>query len=317
MSENFSTLNLESRHRFEAWRAAVCSRLINAEARQTETGDFAGSFSYGMLTDVAMACHSAHSSLLWQRTVQCIRKYPDDNYYLGYIQHGYGHLEQNNHAVKIQPGDLVIYDAAMPFNFAMRDMCINIIRLPRPEFNRKSPRINTISGMKLDPLRPGVNSLRQLLLEAFSWNSLEENVFHSEELAGTLMDMISACINLQKCEETKKTDLYHQMVKYLKNNLHQHDISVSTLANAHHISPRTVNRIFAAHNTTPMNLLRHERLISCRKNILEGRVRSITELALDHGFIDMSHFSLSFKKAFGCTPSSLSNHSESDFHKNR
>ena len=305
MSENFTTHNLESRHRFEAWREAVCSRLINAKSRQTAAGEFSGSFSYDMLTDVALASHSACSSILWQRTAECIRKHPDNDYYLGYIQNGSGHLTQNGHAVTVQSGDFVLYDAAMAFDFAMQDMCIKIVRLPRPQFNRESPRISKMAGSKLDSLRPGVNSLRQLMLEAFSWNTSAENVFHSEQLAGTLMDMISACINLQKSDDTEKPDLYHQMAKYLKNNLHQHDLSVSTLANTFHISPRTVSRIFAAHNTTPMNVLRHERLIACRKNLLEGRVRSITELALDHGFIDMSHFSLSFKKAFGCSPTSL------------
>jgi AraC-like DNA-binding protein len=38
---------------------------------------------------------------------------------------------------------------------------------------------------------------------------------------------------------------------------------------------------------------------------MEGSARNVTEAALDHGFSDVSHFCQAFRKAFGCTPSSL------------
>ena len=305
MNINFTTDCFESRHRFNAWRDAVCSRLINAEVHQVEKSEFSGSFSYETLTDVGLARHAAQTSLLWRRTPGCIRKYPDNDFYLGYITHGDGHLEQNGYASALKGGDFVIYDAAMPFEFAMNNMAINVIRLPRSVFARKSPCITKIMGAKLDMRRPGMYAMQQLISEAFNWDPVEENIYHATQFSGALLDMIAVCINMQKSEEPLKKDLYYQMVKYLKMNLDKHDLSVAMLANEYYVSPRTVSRIFAAHNTTPMNVLRQERLTACRKTLIEGRARSITQVAMDHGFNDMSHFSLAFRKAFGCSPTSL------------
>jgi len=46
-------------------------------------------------------------------------------------------------------------------------------------------------------------------------------------------------------------------------------------------------------------------LQACHRILAEGKARNITQVALDHGFSDMSHFSLAFRKTFGYTPSSL------------
>lgn len=94
------------------------------------------------------------------------------------------------------------------------------------------------------------------------------------------------------------------MVAWLKQHMY-HPITVAELANAHHVSSRTVSRLFAAQGTTPMNTLWQLRLTASRKALLEGRARSITEVAIDHGFKDVSHFSQAFRKAFGCSPTSL------------
>lgn len=48
-----------------------------------------------------------------------------------------------------------------------------------------------------------------------------------------------------------------------------------------------------------------ERLQSSRLAIEQGRVRSVSQAALDSGFSDFSHFSHAFRKAFGIAPSAL------------
>lgn len=47
------------------------------------------------------------------------------------------------------------------------------------------------------------------------------------------------------------------------------------------------------------------RLDACREAIESGRVRSISQAALDVGFSDLSHFSRAFRKRFGMAARSL------------
>jgi len=305
MKETFTTDHLDNRHRLDAWRDAVCSRLIKAEVRQTQMGVFSGSFSYSMLGHVDIAHHVSQTALVWQRTPECIRRHPNHDFYLGFVRSGSGTLRQNENQSRISTGDVVIYDAATPFDFTMDNVAINIVHLPRQMIEKEAPAIARLAGKTLDLQRPGITSLKHLLQEAFIFNAECENGFLAEQFANTLINMISVSINLQKGDDALKPDLYSRVVSYLRQNLHEADLTMAQIANAHHVSPRTISRVFAAHGTTPMNFVWQERLLSCRKALAEGKARNITQVAMDHGFSDMSHFSLAFRKAFGYTPSSL------------
>lgn len=305
MKENFTTDSLDSRHKFDAWREAVCSKLITAEARQTYEGEFSGSFGYSALGHVDIARHTSQTSLLWQRTSNCIRRHPNSDFYLGLVSSGTGTLKQNGHASLVSEGDLVIYDAATPFDFAMENMTINIIHLPRKILEKEAPGTALLAGKTLDLTRPGVASLKQMMSEAYCFNAERENIFLTEQFANTLFNVIAVSLNLQKSDEALKPDLYSRVVSYLRQHLHEHELTIAKIANAHHVSPRTLSRVFAAHDTTPMNFVWQERLLATRRALIEGKARNITQVALDYGFSDMSHFSLAFRKAFGCSPSSL------------
>lgn len=305
MKEHFTTDHFDNRHRFDAWRDAVCSRLINAQARQTHSGSFSGSFGYSMLGHVDIANHVSQTALTWQRTPECIRRHPNHDFYLGYVCAGSGMLRQNDNQSRVSAGDVVIYDAATPFDFAMENVAINIVHLPRHMMEKEAPAIASLAGKTLDLTRPGMTSLKHLLQEAFVFNAEGENPYLAEQFANTLINMIAVSVNLQHSDEALKPDLYSRVVSFLRQNLQQPELTVAQIANVHHVSPRTISRVFAAHGTTPMNFLWQERLQACRKMLAEGKARNITQVALDHGFSDMSHFSLAFRKAFGYTPSSL------------
>ncbi|MNV99180.1 Transcriptional activator NphR [compost metagenome] len=83
------------------------------------------------------------------------------------------------------------------------------------------------------------------------------------------------------------------------------DLDVIQIATAHHVAPRTLNRLFAADGTTAIRWLWQQRLDASYKALVGGNVRQVTEAALSFGFSDFSHFSRSFKKAFGVLPHTL------------
>lgn len=100
-------------------------------------------------------------------------------------------------------------------------------------------------------------------------------------------------------------DLYARMMIYIRRQLVDPDLSIESLARAHHVSIRTVTRAFARHKKTPMAVIWQERLRASREALERGRVSSVSQAALDFGFSDFSHFSHAFRKAFGISPRSL------------
>ncbi|NJO67479.1 MAG: helix-turn-helix domain-containing protein [Rhodospirillales bacterium] len=75
------------------------------------------------------------------------------------------------------------------------------------------------------------------------------------------------------------------------------------VADAHGISIRQLHRIFNRAGTSFSAFVRRRRLERCRDDLADPRLRALpmTEIAFRWGFSDSSHFSRSFRAAFGCT----------------
>jgi AraC-like DNA-binding protein len=83
------------------------------------------------------------------------------------------------------------------------------------------------------------------------------------------------------------------------------DISIENLAAIAHLSPYHFIRTFHKEmGLPPHRYLKQARAKNARELISSGR--SITEAALESGFVDQSHLSRNFKSIFGFTPGQYS-----------
>ncbi|MNN89811.1 Transcriptional activator NphR [compost metagenome] len=88
-------------------------------------------------------------------------------------------------------------------------------------------------------------------------------------------------------------------------NLDDAEMNIERIARTHNVTSRTINRLFALDGTTAIRWLWQQRLNASHKALCEGRFKQVTDAALNCGFSDFSHFSRSFKKAFGVCPHTL------------
>jgi len=84
--------------------------------------------------------------------------------------------------------------------------------------------------------------------------------------------------------------------------------SLSAIAGAACVSPRTLEAGFRRqYDQSPLAYARGVRLEQARQALrsaaIEGRSATVTDVALQHGFIHMGRFSAYYKKRFGCSPS--------------
>lgn len=81
------------------------------------------------------------------------------------------------------------------------------------------------------------------------------------------------------------------------------DIKISSLCNSLYINPAHFSRMFKNHvGMSPKQYLTHIRLNSVKNDLVNSN-RSITDIALDNGFIDINNFNRTFKTTVGITPS--------------
>lgn len=151
-----------------------------------------------------------------------------------------------------------------------------------------------------------VSALRQMIGQAASSVALLEGEGISQRYSNTIIDLLVLSLELQDLKTThQELDLYGRMMSYIQQHLTEPELSIETIAVAHHVSTRTVTRAFARHQKSPVAEIWKERLNASRAAIECGQVRSVSQAALEFGFTDFSHFSHAFRKAFGVAPRTL------------
>lgn len=93
---------------------------------------------------------------------------------------------------------------------------------------------------------------------------------------------------------------------FIQENIDNPDFSAAEFAESMHLSRSQLHRkLKALTGMSTSDFIRQQRLELAAKLLLEQPEKSITEVAFQSGFINMSYFSKCFKKKYGCTPSNF------------
>jgi AraC-like DNA-binding protein len=93
-----------------------------------------------------------------------------------------------------------------------------------------------------------------------------------------------------------------QVAIYVDSRLGDPGLSVEQIAAAHHVSVRTLYRIFARRGDTVHGHLRARRLDRCHHDLLARPDLTVTAICARWGITDVSHFARQYRARFGCTP---------------
>jgi AraC-like DNA-binding protein len=98
------------------------------------------------------------------------------------------------------------------------------------------------------------------------------------------------------------TALATQIALYVDSRLGDPELSVHRIAAAHHISVRTLYRIFARRGDTVQGHLRARRLDRAHHDLRTRPDLSVSAICARWGITDVSHFARQYRARFGCTP---------------
>ncbi|MEV7009171.1 helix-turn-helix domain-containing protein [Streptosporangium sp. NPDC051022] len=91
---------------------------------------------------------------------------------------------------------------------------------------------------------------------------------------------------------------------FIEQHLGDPRLSPSLIAEAHHISLRSLQRIFQRDDQTVADWIRHRRLERCRRDLAAPLLsaRPVHAIAAMWGFPCPQHFSRAFRAAYGMSP---------------
>ncbi|MCJ2131173.1 helix-turn-helix domain-containing protein [Methylobacterium sp. E-045] len=306
MEHIYSTADVEITHRYQYWHDVVVQHCIPAASRTLTDGPFEGRLSVravGAVDIVEMTADAHH----WRRDAQHLRSGPEDNLWIGYMHEGRAEIAQDERAVSFASGDMVLYDAARQFDFSLMPQCAYLIRFPRSLLLQRCPGAERLTARIIDQQKPAATQLRALIKQAVDIDFCGMRPSTAIQFGCTLLDLAAIALEFQMEEKdpVRERDLYGRISAYILRHLEDPELNLETIAAKHNVSTRTVTRAFARHNKTPMGMVWKLRLEASYRALAEGRSRTVTEAAFDHGFSDLSHFSRSFRKTFGYSPQRL------------
>lgn len=187
-----------------------------------------------------------------------------------------------------------------------------VLRVPRPAL---APMVPDIGAACVRPLNKGSEPLRLLrhhltaLHDAATvWSADLQRLF-----VGHTYDLVAAVLGTTReaAEVVNGRGLQAARLRAIKDDivadLHRPDLTVAVIAMRQGITPRHVQRLFDMEGTTFSQFLREQRLAWAHRMLASPHFldRSITTIAYDAGFGDLSHFNHAFRQLYGKKPSDV------------
>ncbi|MFD0821826.1 helix-turn-helix domain-containing protein, partial [Micromonospora zhanjiangensis] len=258
-----------------------------------------------------------YPSLRMSRTDQLIRRSDPEIYQLAIPVAGRSIIIESGRQSVLRPGDLTFIDTSRPHEAVHQPaphggpVISSSITMQIPDAALPLPRakVERQLGVRL-PADEGIGALLAPYVRRLAEHPEQYRAADAEQLGNVALDLVAALL-AERLEvetalpgETRQTALRARVHAFIDENLGDPALGPSTVAAAHHISLRTLHRLFAAEETTVAGEIRLRRLRRCRRDLDNPRLRHqpVHAIAARWGFRDKAHFSRLFTATYGMGP---------------
>ncbi|GAA3486417.1 AraC family transcriptional regulator [Streptomyces cremeus] len=249
--------------------------------------------------------------------VQMLSEMPETNdpnhVYLGVHVRGPVTVVHGRARTPLEPNDLVFCDPARHHLLRFGEDCRMIFfRVPRCYLGVTEPELDKVLGV---PVRggEGIGALASDFLTALAARAEFRRSTIGDRRARTAVHLLSVLVmELLDADTSNEVDdasgavnaLLSRIHGYIEEHLMDPDLSPESIARAHHISVRYLQKLFQNNGSTVSHWVRQRRLEFCRLELGRSN-RRVTMAAVAHrwGFSSPSHFSRTFRGAYGMSPS--------------
>ena len=243
-------------------------------------------------------------------TIKAIGQHCHSDMLLIRLDHGTLQLNQGKHSLQPASGDWVIFDASQHISLEAGGHFAGLcVRVPK---ERLATRITSLDDFQCRDLTTDspMGSLACRLISESLELKLNGDSGTAWHLANAIIDALAAVLN--EPVNGSRSELGNRAGNQLDRakslilaNLDNPLLNIDQIATQAGVSRRTLNRLFNIEDTTPTRWLWAQRLERSKVLLETHKDVRVTDVALNCGFSDFSHFSRVFKSRFGVTPRSL------------
>ncbi|MEU5907562.1 helix-turn-helix domain-containing protein [Micromonospora sp. NPDC047467] len=313
--DTVDTTVLPPGERFGMWLDLVARTSAPLRIQSAHSADFAARADFLHLGPIQLVEYR-YPSLDATRTRKLIQRSDPELYVLALTTGGVGTSSQDGRHSEIQTGEFTFYDASRPHDVCHhatepeRDQATSIITLiPHAALPLPPQRLAALYGGRM-PGSEGVGALLAQFLLRINGHPEQYHAADANRLGAVGLDLATTMLGRHLVAEdavpteVRRRALVTQVQAYVHRHLGNPALTPQVVADAHHISLRTLHRLFEGEESTVASYIRDLRLARCRRDLTDPvlRTQPVQAIAARWGFSDKAHFSRVFRAAHGLSP---------------
>ncbi|WP_318201985.1 helix-turn-helix domain-containing protein [Streptomyces sp. SCL15-4] len=311
----FRSEDMPAEDRFDRWRAML-DRSRASEVASAYARDYRAEgrlMELGPVTVLPMACAPAR----YWRSARMVRGTDRERYHLTLLLDGDMVLDHAGRSGALRPGDLHVVDSSRPYDLRTGgDGELRLARgigvdFPKALLPLPPHRIGELLGRGL-PGQDGTGALLTQMLAGLERQADTLRPADAPRLGAVVLDLLSAWLaQLAEAEAALAPEARHRVMAerilaFIKQNLHDPELSPPVIAAAHHISLSYLHRIFRqwSQGEPVAAWIRRRRLEGARRDLADPLLRGtpIHTIAARWGLPRASDFTRAFRAAYGISP---------------
>jgi AraC-like DNA-binding protein len=309
----FNTEDYPAAERFPRWLEIISQTVSPVCARTDHPDDFRARIR---MVDLRICQLSLMSfpSLDVYRTGRLIHSSDPEIYLVALNLRGAAEITQDGRGVELGHTDITIYDSSRP----SRSVAIAgggshgsaaVMLVPRESVPIPLDKVRQIIATRMSG-RHGVGATLLHHLLSLVRHAQDYSPTDAARLAAITVDLLTAALaselDAEWClpPETRERTLLARIHLFIQQHLADPSLSPQMVAAAHHISQRSLHRLFHDGDSSVAQSIRSRRLERCRHDLvdLSRRADSIQTIAASWGFPNGTQFSRTFRAEFGMSP---------------
>jgi AraC-like DNA-binding protein len=295
--------------RDEAFREIYGRAIMRLELEPKPGTPFTMDMELRALPDFGVASGTC-TAVNCRRTSQLI---DSDDLILVAARAGGGIFHSRGRQAEIDPGRAVLTDSAEAGSFDVH-LPSSVVNF-RLAFNRIAPLVGDLNGVLMRAVPRDNEALRLLMSYVGSLQSdlsvaepeLQNlAVTHIYDLAAVALGATRDAAAIATSRGVRAARL--RAVKAdIVNNLGAHGFTLSSLAARHGVTQRYLSMLFENETETLSEYVLRQRLIRAHRMLVDPRQagRTVSSIAYEVGFGDVSYFNRVFRRLYGATPSDV------------
>lgn len=223
-------------------------------------------------------------------------------------------LEQNNREVFLKPGDMTIYDATRPHRiYCPGSFSKLIISIPRKLMRERLTGVEHCTALHIKS-EQGAGNIASHFIQSMAREAGRISLNTFDALSENSLDLFTLALNdirpqNHNLSRSRSLSLF-RIKEFIERNITNPLLDTAAIESGTGLSARYINELFEHEDTSLMRYVWNTRLTHCHKQLSSPDCfpNRISEIALQWGFNDFSHFSRAFKKKYGVSPRDVRNH---------